>query len=109
MDAYMVIEAEIHDRERFALYAEAVAPLVAEYGGEYLVLGGLHEPLEGDFAGRRLVISRWPSLEHARRFWHSERYAEIRKLREGTGRFRVILLEGRGASGEPPAGSKGGR
>ncbi|MCS6781477.1 MAG: DUF1330 domain-containing protein, partial [Geminicoccaceae bacterium] len=42
MDAYMVIEAEIHDRERFALYAEAVAPLVAEYGGEYLVLGGLH-------------------------------------------------------------------
>lgn len=95
MDAYMIIEAEIHDRERFAEYAEAVAPLVAEFGGEYLVLGGVHEPLEGEFGKQRFVISRWPSLEAARRFWHSERYAEIRKLREGTGRFRVILIEGR--------------
>jgi uncharacterized protein (DUF1330 family) len=103
MDAYMIIEAEIHDRERFAAYAQAVAPLVAEFGGEYLVLGGVHVPLEGEFGGQRFVISRWPSREAAERFWHSERYAEIRKLREGTGRFRVILIEGRTVEGKPEA------
>ncbi len=100
MDAYMIIEAEIHDRERFAHYAQAVAPLVAEYGGEYLVLGGRHEPLEGEFSGQRFVVSRWPSREAALAFWNSERYAELRRLRAGTGRFRVILIEGRTVRGE---------
>lgn len=93
MDAYMVIEAEIHDAARFGAYARAVAPLVAEFGGEYLVLGGRHLPLEGEFDGKRYVISRWPSVAAAEEFWNSPAYAEIRKLREGTGRFRVIVLE----------------
>lgn len=94
MTAYLVIEARIHDRERFATYARATPPLVARHGGRYIVLGGQQSPLEGDWTGARVVISAWPDAAAARRFWDSPEYAEARRLREGTGEFRVLLVDG---------------
>lgn len=93
MDAYMIIEAEISDPTQFAEYAQAVPAVVERYGGEYRVLGGTHVPLEGDWGDVRLVISRWPSVDAAREFWNSEEYDEVRKLREGTGEFRIMVVE----------------
>jgi len=97
MAAYLVVEAEITDWEKFSAYARSVPSLVTRFGGEYLVLGGKAEALEGDWGGERLVVHRWPDMETARQFWNSAEYAEIRKLREGAGRFRVMLLEGHNA------------
>lgn len=95
MAAYLVVEAVITDREQFAGYAQAVPEVVARFGGEYLVLGGAQEALEGDWGDVRLVVHRWPDMASARLFWNSPDYAEVRKLREGAGEFRVMLLEGR--------------
>lgn len=95
MAAYLVVEAVITDREQFAAYAQAVPELVARFGGEYLVLGGAQEALEGEWGDVRLVVHRWPDMASARRFWNSPDYAEVRKLREGAGEFRVMLIEGR--------------
>ena len=97
MAAYLVVEAVITDRKKFAAYAQRVPGAVARAGGEYLVLGGEAEALEGDWGEERLVVHRWPDMATARRFWHSDEYREIKRLREGTGRFRVMLLEGRPA------------
>ena len=95
-EAYIVIEAKLDPshRERFASYASQVPALVAKYGGEYKVMGGTHEPLEGEWGATRIVMHRWPNAESAREFWHSEEYRELKKVREGTGDFRIILLEG---------------
>ncbi len=95
MTAYLVVEAVITDREKFAAYARQVPELVDRFGGEYIVLGGEAEALEGDWGEVRLVVHRWPDMASARRFWHSPEYAEARKLREGAGEFRVMLLAGR--------------
>jgi uncharacterized protein (DUF1330 family) len=92
--AYMVIEARITDPARFAAYAAANAPLVAASGGEYLVMRARHEPLEGDWEGWRVVLSRWPNMDTARRYWNSPDYQRVKALREGTGEFRVLLVEG---------------
>lgn len=94
MPAYIVVEAIITRPENFAPYARAVPPVVASFGGEYLVLGGEQEALEGDWGDARIVIHRWPSREQARAFWHSEEYQAIKPLRAGTGTFRVTLVEG---------------
>ena len=48
MTAYIIVEAEIHDPEKFAAYARVVPDIVAKHGGEYLVLGGQQNALEGD-------------------------------------------------------------
>ena len=95
MAAYLVVEAVITDREKFVAYTRQVPALVAQFGGEYVVLGGEAEALEGDWGDVRLVVHRWPDMAAARRFWHSPEYKDARKLREGAGEFRVMLLEGR--------------
>lgn len=94
MTAYIIVEAVLHDAEKFGAYARAVPPIVAEYGGEYLVLGGEHTSLEGDWGATRLVVHRWPSAEQAKAFWYSEAYEAVKPLRHGTGEFRVMLVDG---------------
>jgi uncharacterized protein (DUF1330 family) len=94
MPAYVVVEARIHDPARFAAYARRVPGIVAQYGGEYLALGGAQEPLEGDWGTSRVVLHRWPDADSARRFWSSPEYRDAKALREGTGEFRVLLVEG---------------
>jgi uncharacterized protein (DUF1330 family) len=94
MVAYLVINANISDRERFAAYGKATAALVTQMGGRYLALGGAREILEGTWPEGKTVISAWPSREAALAFWHSAEYAEIRKLREGICDAHVILVDG---------------
>ncbi len=94
MTAYIIVEAIVHDPKAFSAYAQKVPVIVAQFGGEYLVLGGPQESLEGDWSASRVVMHRWPSAEQARAFWESDEYAAAKPLREGTGDFRVILVEG---------------
>jgi uncharacterized protein (DUF1330 family) len=90
----MIIEARITDPVRFRAYAEANPPLVERYGGRYVAMRGLVEALEGALGDSRIVMSEWPDLDAARRYWRSPEYAAIRPLREGCGEFRVLLVEG---------------
>ncbi|MYD43315.1 MAG: DUF1330 domain-containing protein [Gammaproteobacteria bacterium] len=94
MTAYLIVEAKIKDRMKFLKYAQKVQELVAQYGGKYVVLGGEHEPLEGEWDDERIVIHRWPNMQSARDFWFSAEYQETKKLRDGTGEFRIMLVEG---------------
>ena len=94
MTAYIIVEAIVHDPETFSAYAKKVPAIVAQFGGDYLVLGGPQQSLEGDWSHSRVVMHRWPSAEQARAFWESDEYAAAKPLRAGTGEFRVILVEG---------------
>ena len=91
--ALMLIEADIHDMDGFRAYTQAIIPIVQRFGGSYVVMRGQRQDLEGDWGTTRVVISRWPSMEAARAFWFSPEYQEAIKLRQGTGTFRVTLLE----------------
>lgn len=94
MPAYMIVEAEITDMARFRAYAERNPELVARHGGRYLAIRTATEPLEGDWNGLRVVLSEWPDMDAARRYWNSPEYQALKALRDGTGRFRVILVDG---------------
>jgi uncharacterized protein (DUF1330 family) len=91
--ALMLIEADITDMDRFRQYTVAIIPIVQRFGGRYVVMRGAREDLEGDWGATRIVISEWPSMDAARAFWNSPEYRQAVKLREGTGTFRVTLLE----------------
>lgn len=96
MPAYLIISARITDPKAFRVYAERAARLVAQFGGRYIVLGALAQALEGEpvAAGTKWVISEWPDVASARRFWDSAEYAQAKRLREGTGNFDVRLIDG---------------
>lgn len=95
MAAYLVITAQIHDRQRFlAGYGAAAAELTAKFGGEYLLRAPGAEVLEGAHPGGSLVISKWPDRAAALAFWNSPQYAEARQLRDGIADCQVLLIEG---------------
>jgi uncharacterized protein (DUF1330 family) len=95
MPAYMIVIADIADRERFiAGYGAAAAKLVGQYGGRYLLRGPGAEALEGELGdGASVVISEWPDKEAAHRFWNSPEYCEAKALREGIADCRVLLID----------------
>ena len=90
----MLVTARISDPAAFRAYAETVAPMAAAFGGRYRVLGGVPEALEGHAAEAKMVISEWPSMEAARRFWDFPEYTRAKQLRAGTGSFDVVLVNG---------------
>ncbi len=95
MAAYMVILAEIQDRQGFMSYAKEAAQLIGKFGGTYIIhRAERSECLEGDWPDEtKVVISHWPSFEAAKKFWQSPEYAEIKKLRLGNSTVRVRLVE----------------
>jgi uncharacterized protein (DUF1330 family) len=92
---YMIVTADLSDRARFlAEYARVVPPLVEKFGGRYLFYGSGGEFLEGAWCDPpSALVSEWPSKDAALRFWNSPEYAAAKVLREGTGRFQVLLIE----------------
>lgn len=92
--AFMVVQARLSDPVRFAAYTRVVPALVARHGGRYRVLGGDTTTLEGTWPVVKTVISEWPSREAALAFWNSPEYQQAKALREGTGEFTVVLIDG---------------
>ena len=94
MPAYVVVEVRITDPERAARYAAVSPATVERYGGRYLARGGAISVLEGGWDPKRLVVIEFPSIEKAREWYGSPEYREVRRLREGAGEWRVLLVEG---------------
>jgi len=92
---YMIVIAQLTDRERFlAGYALVVPDLVTRFGGRYVLRGTGGLFVEGGWAGNpSALVSEWPSREAALRFWNSPEYADAKRLRDGTGTFQVLLID----------------
>jgi uncharacterized protein (DUF1330 family) len=94
MPAYFIAEIDVTDPAGFEEYRQLVPATVQQYGGRFLVRGGDVEALEGDWQPKRVVVTEFPSLEQARRWYNSEEYREAKALRFKTARSKVILVEG---------------
>ena len=93
--AYVIVEMNITDQERYKEYMAKAPACVKAFGGEYIVRGGRSETLEGDWQPHRLALLRFPSYEQAKDFYEDGPYKEVRKLREGaTEYFNMVLVEG---------------
>ncbi len=93
--AYVIVEMKVSDPERYKEYMAAAPATIATAGGEYVVRGGRHEALEGDWQPARLAVLRFPSLEQARAWYDGERYRAVRARRAGaTEYFNMVVVEG---------------
>ncbi len=94
MSAYVVVEIDVHDPERYETYKQLAPSSIAAHGGRYLVRGGRVETLEGTWLPKRLVILEFPSLAQASAWWSSTEYAEAKALRQAVTRTQMIVVEG---------------
>ncbi len=94
-DAYLLVTMNITDPERYKQYLAEAPAAVKAFGGEYLVRGGRHETLEGDWRPARIGVLRFPSYEQAKAFYDSEMYRRARAQRAGaTEYFHMVVVEG---------------
>jgi uncharacterized protein (DUF1330 family) len=103
MPAYVVVDIEIHDPERYDRYKRLAPPSIAIYGGRYLTRGGETTVLEGDWTPKRFVIVEFPTLERARAWWSSPEYAEAKALRQACATTRMVVTEGLPVGAPQPA------
>jgi uncharacterized protein (DUF1330 family) len=94
MPAYVIVETDITDPERYEQYKAASPGAIAAGGGRFIVRGGELAVLEGDWQPSRLVLLEFEDLAAAKRFYESEAYQEAKKLREGAARMRMVAVQG---------------
>ena len=94
MPAYFIVDNEVTDQAGFEEYRKQVPGTVEKYGGKFLVRGGQVQTLEGDWKPKRIVVTEFPSIEQARRWYDSEEYRALKALRSRTARGSVVLVEG---------------
>jgi uncharacterized protein (DUF1330 family) len=94
MPAYVIVETDIHEPERYEQYKAASPAAVAAGGGRFVARGGELAVLEGDWHPKRLVVLEFESLEAAKRWYESDTYQEAKKLRDGAANLRMVAVEG---------------
>jgi uncharacterized protein (DUF1330 family) len=95
MTAYVIADVKVSDPEQYKQYMALSPGAVQAAGGRFVVRGGQHEVLEGNWQPNRLVMLEFPSYEQARAFYDSASYLEARAKREGaTEFFNMVVVQG---------------
>jgi uncharacterized protein (DUF1330 family) len=92
--AYVVVDVTVTDQALMEEYRKQVPATLAKYGGRFLVRGGAHQTVEGDWKPNRLVILEFPSMAQAQRWYDSEEYREPKAMRLKAGRANFVMVEG---------------
>ncbi|MBS0340396.1 MAG: DUF1330 domain-containing protein [Proteobacteria bacterium] len=95
MAAYLVVRTiAISDPIRYEAYRKVAAPIVARYGGQYVVRGSVEKTLEGGHDAQRMTVIQFEDEEQLLRFWNSIEYFEARKIRSTAGILHVGYVPG---------------
>ena len=94
MAAYIIAQVNVTNPEKYQEYAKLAGPASARYGGRFLVRGGTKTPREGDIPYQRVVVTEFPDVEAAKRFYHSVEYQAAREKRLGAADFNMVIVEG---------------
>ena len=94
MSAYVIFDVDIWDPKRYQEFMVKVKPAVEAAGGRYLVRGGTHKIVEGNWEPRRLVLFEFPSIAKAEEFYNSALYREYKKIREESSSGNIVIVEG---------------
>jgi uncharacterized protein (DUF1330 family) len=68
--------------------------VIAEFGGKYLVRGGVTEVREGDWKPNRLVIVEFASIARAREWYESAEYRPALEVIRKCGRRNLLIVDG---------------
>ena len=93
MAAYLIGKLIVRDWDWYRQYRAVTEPLVAEFGGRYLVKGGDPEKLEGlEPPGHASVLIAFPDRESIRRWFDDPRYEAMKQLRRDSGVETELLV-----------------
>ena len=94
MPAYVIGDITVTDPDRYRDYAAHTLETIEPHGGRFIVRGGAHESLEGDWNPGRLVVIEFPDAQAARDWFASDAYRAIMPIRQEASTGSLVLVEG---------------
>jgi uncharacterized protein (DUF1330 family) len=91
---YIIAEISIINPGEYEAYKTAVAPMIARFGGRYLVRAGQTQAKEGASPAGRVVVLEFESFAAAQTFYESAEYQAVIALRTRNATSRVFIVEG---------------
>ena len=94
MPAYVIADITVTDAELYPSYTALTPGTIEKYGGRFVIRGGAHETVEGDWRPGRLVMLEFDDMAAARRWYDSPEYTEARAIRQRAATGSMIILQG---------------
>ncbi|MCW2966453.1 MAG: hypothetical protein JWM71_225 [Solirubrobacteraceae bacterium] len=94
MPAYIIGDVNVTDPDRYKDYTAHTVETLEPFGGRFIVRGGAHEAIEGDWRPARIVVIEFPDAQAARAWHASEAYQEILPIRHEASTGSMVLVEG---------------
>ena len=91
MPVYMLFNFDVADPKAYSSYVSMVGPMLIGFGAQILVVDGAVRPLEGTPKAMTVVL-KFDSEEQAMKFYNSEEYAPLKKMRLGATANNVGIL-----------------
>lgn len=94
MTAYVLADVDVHDPETYESYRKLVPATIEKYGGKFLVRGGAHEVVEGDWQPARLVLLAFEDMARAKAWYESPEYTAAKAIRIRASSGKLLLVDG---------------
>lgn len=95
MSAYFFLDiSKISDEAKMEEYRSGVFATVEQYRGRYLIIGGEQKSLEGDWQPTFPVLIEFENLDQANRWYYSDEYRDLLKLRLEATEGSCVLIDG---------------
>jgi len=91
---YYIGERDVRDDDAYKEYVRQATPVVAAFGGAYMIRAGRWESLEGAEPMGRVVALRFPSVARCEEWFRSDEYHPVHKIRVKAATSRTYLMEG---------------
>ena len=98
MPGYVIADVTVTDPETYADYRALTPGTIAAFDGRFLVRGGGHEVIAGDWSPGRLVLLEFDSLARAAAWYDSPAYVEARAIRQRASTGNMVIVDGDGAA-----------
>ena len=90
---YIVGHVTVRNPEAYQEYVRLDTPIIADFGGRFLIRGGASETVEGETYARHVVIE-FPDYATARACYHSPEYQKAAAIRHANADSVMLLFEG---------------
>lgn len=92
MSYYFLAVVDVHDWQTYRQYQEGTIPIVLPLGVTIHAVTNEAKSVEGEFDGTTVVLLEFADEDTFRKWWDSEEYGEVKKLRLASADTKLAVV-----------------
>lgn len=93
MPAYVLIDIDIQNSDRFGQYVEAITPMLEAADARAVSFDADPSVVEGNWTPSTIVVLEFPTKTAADEFFASDEYQPLRTLRHSIATTNIVISE----------------